>query len=68
MLFQHMCFILKKKYSERGKKEKMRKELTMVEFLYYARFDQTFSISIPHNSPTDKGVSSSSITEEEIEA
>lgn len=46
----------------------MKKELTMVEFLYYARFDQTFSIIISHNNPTDKGVSSSSITEEEIEA
>lgn len=40
----------------------------MVEFLYYARFDQTLSISIPHNNPTGKSVSSSSITEEEIEA
>lgn len=61
-------FILKKTYFEMEKKGKMKKELTMVEFLYYARFDQTFSIIIPHNNPTDKGVSSSSITEEEIEA
>lgn len=57
-----------RRYALKGKKRKTRKELTVVEFLYYARFSQAISISIRHNNPTGKGITSSSITEEETEA
>lgn len=55
-----------RKHTLKGKKGKMRKEQSVVEFLYCVRLEHAFSTSIPHN-PTDQGTSSFSITEE-IEA
>ena len=73
MLFStHTCFLLRKLAGRGGRwgrgRRKIRKEPRVVEFLYYARLGQPFSISIPHNNLIVRSITHSSIIQEEIKA